>query len=265
MARSFDTVLSFNDMKEFLDEKALKYNTPSFIQADPVSVPHKYERKEDIEIAGFLAAAISWGQRCTILANAAKLMEWMDHSPYEFIVAAGNEEYRPFRNFVHRTFNGDDCIFFLQALKNIYLKHGGPENVFSAGVNQTGNVMDAISYFRAVFFEIPHPGRTMKHIADPSGNASAKRLNMFLRWMVRKDKRGVDFGIWNSISPSLLMCPLDVHTGNVARKLGLLERRQNDRKSVEELTAKLRLFDPEDPVKYDFALFGLGIYEGFAN
>jgi uncharacterized protein (TIGR02757 family) len=265
MIKPNDSALSFNEMKEFLDEKVLEYNAPSFIQSDPVSIPHRYACKEDIEIAGFLTAAISWGQRCTILANANKLMERMDHSPHEFIINAGSKDYKPFSNFVHRTFNGADCIFFLRSLGNIYLKHGGMQNIFSEGVNQTGNVMDAISYFRRVFFEIPYPEHTMKHIADPSGKASAKRLNMFLRWMVRKDKRGVDFGLWNSISPSLLMCPLDVHTGNVARKLGLLERRQNDRKAVEELTARLGLFDPADPVKYDFALFGLGIYEGFAD
>jgi len=248
-------------IKEFLDHKHDLYNRVEFIREDPVSIPHMFDRKEDIEIAGFLAAAISWGQRTTILNNANELLKHMDYSPYEFVTRADEKDLRPFATFRHRTFNGTDCIFFLQSLQNIYLNLGGLETVFGKADNE--GIKCSIINFRNHFFAIPHPSRTIKHIADPSKGASAKRINMFLRWMVRKDNQGVDFGIWDSIRASELYCPLDLHTGNVARKLGLVQRKQNDWKALEELMVYLRSFDPEDPVKYDFALFGLGIHEHF--
>jgi uncharacterized protein (TIGR02757 family) len=252
-------VTEHKNIKEFLDFKHDLYNNASFIEEDPIAIPHLFSRKEDIEIAGFLAATIAWGQRKTILRSAHKLLHYMDSCPFEFIMDAGKNDLDRFRDFTHRTFNGTDCIFFIQSLENIYRNQGGLENAFSTSTE----IKSCIINFRNIFFSIPYPGRTMKHVADPSAGASAKRINMFLRWMVRRDSRGVDFGIWNSLQPSQLYCPLDVHTGNVARKLGLITRKQNDWKALEELMAYLREFDPDDPVKYDFALFGLGIYEKF--
>ncbi|HEY6159978.1 MAG TPA: TIGR02757 family protein [Bacteroidia bacterium] len=247
-----------HELKEFLEEKYERYNRVSFIESDPVSIPHLFRKKEDIEISGFLAATIAWGQRPTIIKNATKLVQWMDMSPHDFILNAGEKDLAPFKKFVHRTFNGSDCIFFLHSLKNIYAKRGGMENAF-----QGCDAKEAIIKFRQAFFSVKHLSRTLKHVSNPGSGSSAKRLNMFLRWMVRKDKRSVDFGIWNNLKPAQLFCPLDVHSGNVARKLGLLTRKQNDWKAVEELTVSLREFDPADPVKYDFALFGLGVFEKF--
>jgi uncharacterized protein (TIGR02757 family) len=253
--------LNKGELKEFLDEKADKYNRPFFIESDPISVPHRYSKKEDIEIAGFLSATIAWGQRTTIIKNANKLMNLMDDSPYEFIIKAKEKDLLKFEGFVHRTFNSTDVVFFIRALQNIYLKHGGLENVFNT--HEKNDILKhSIIHFRNVFFSIPYPPRTKKHISNPEDNSSAKRICMYLRWMARKDKKGVDFGLWKLPSKHL-MCPLDVHSGNVARKLGLLKRTQNDWKAVEELTAKLREMDPKDPVKYDFALFGLGAFEKF--
>jgi uncharacterized protein (TIGR02757 family) len=249
-----------NDIKELLDYKYDLYNRATFIEGDPISIPHQFNRKEDIEIAGFLTANISWGQRKTILLSANRLLKMMEYSPYDFIVNSSEDDLKPFRTFRHRTFNGTDCVFFIRSLKNIYFDHGGLENGFRS---PSGEIKSSIINFRNIFFSIPVPGRTLKHIADPAAGASAKRINMFLRWMVRKDNRGVDFGIWDSVKPSQLYCPLDLHTGNVARKLGLITRKQNDWKSLEELMAYLKAFDPADPVKYDFALFGLGIFENF--
>ena len=248
-------------VKELLEYKYDVYNRTEFIQGDPVTIPHLFNRKEDIEIAGFLTAIISWGQRKTILHNANKLMKIMDFSPYEFITQFHESDLEALESFQHRTFNGTDCIFFIRSLKNIYLNHGGLEQAFKKSGNE--DIKSSIINFREIFFSVPFPYRTAKHLADPSTGASAKRINMFLRWMVRKDNRGVDFGIWDSIRASQLYCPLDIHTGNVARKLGLVTRKQNDWKALEELMIHLRAFDPEDPVKYDFALFGLGIFEKF--
>lgn len=249
------------DVEELLNTKYRQYNRTSFIETDPISVPHLFSKKEDIEIAGFLAATIAWGQRKTIIANATKLMQWMDYSPYEFILSFSKKDVKPFANFKHRTFNEIDCIYFLQSLQNIYINHRGLEAVFTNGYKK-GNSKEAISHFRKIFFSIKHPARTTKHVSNPEENSAAKRINMYLRWMIRNDKRGVDFGLW-SISPALLSCPLDVHSGTVARKLGLLKRTQNDWKAVEELTYNLKIFDPADPIKYDFALFGLGAFEKF--
>ncbi len=240
-----------------LDQAYLEFNRPGFIGNDPVLVPHRFSGKEDIEIAGFFAAVLAWGNRKTIIRNTLLLISWMDNAPYEFIMNFKERDLLPFTRFVHRTFNGDDCIFFLNSLQNIYRYHKGLEHVFCAPTKGM-EARDAILHFRKVFFEPPHLLRSEKHIANPAKNASAKRINMFLRWMVRKDEKGVDFGIWTKLKPAMLMCPLDVHTGNTSRKLGLLHRKQNDWKAVEELTGALRSLDPVDPVKYDLALFGLG-------
>lgn len=250
------------EIKEFLDEMVVKYNNPHFIGSDPISIPHLYDLKEDIEISGFLAATIAWGNRTMILRNGFRLMELMGNSPYDFVMNHREDHLTPLEGFVHRTFNQVDLVYFIKALKNIYLNHGGLEPVFAGSV--TGlTTQPAISIFRKEFFGQLDPGRTAKHISDPANGSAAKRLNMYLRWMVRNDNCGVDFGIWKSISPNQLSCPLDVHSGNVARKLGLLTRTQNDAKAVKELDFNLRQMDKDDPVKYDFALFGLGVFEHF--
>lgn len=253
--------LSGKDLKDFLDEKYELYNRPSFIESDPISIPHQFSRKEDIEIAAFFSATIAWGQRPTILKNANRLMELMEHEPYHFIMHSKKKEWERLEGFVHRTFQYADVIYFIRALQNIYTHHGGLEKVFAEKSKE--NMESGIAYFRKIFLEIAPDGRTVKHIANVEKNASAKRINMFLRWMVRNDKRGVDFGIWKSISPALLYCPLDLHSGRVARKLGLLNRKQDDWKAVSELTINLQKMDKKDPVKYDFALFGLGVFEKF--
>jgi len=253
--------LSKKEIFEFLELKHDQYNQPSFIDSDPISIPHLFKKKQDIEIACFLTATISWGNRKSIIINARKLIQMMDDDPHSFIMGASEYDLLPFRKFVHRTFNGEDCIFFLQSLKNIFTKIESMEVLFMP-VNNIG-MNQAIGHFRKEFLSTPHLKRSEKHLSDPMTGSAAKRINMFLRWMVRNDKRGVDFGLWKRISTADLFCPLDVHSGNVARKLGLLNRKANDWKAVEELTSSLRLFDPDDPVKYDFALFGLGVFERF--
>ncbi len=252
-----------DEMKLFLEEKYLQYNNPSFIECDPVSIPHLFTEKHDREISGFLAASIAWGRRDLILRSARKLIALMYNEPYGFITSSGEKEFDRFDKFVHRTFNGTDCRYFIKGLRNIYREYDSMEDVLLEGIKRGKSIRDGLMYLRLKFFELPHPERTEKHFADVKRGAAAKRLNMFLRWMVRKDIHGVDFGIWDRIDPSMLFIPLDIHTGNTARTLGLLSRKINDWKAVEELTATLREFDPDDPVKYDFALFGTGIYEGF--
>jgi uncharacterized protein (TIGR02757 family) len=253
--------LAEKDLKVFLDEKYELYNRQTFIQHDPISIPRKFTLKEDIEIAAFFSATIAWGQRPIIIRNALRLMELMGNEPYQFIMNSGRKDWKRFADFTHRTFQYADAIYFIQSLQNIYRNHGGLEKVFSEKSKK--DMKNGIIHFRKIFLEIDPGGRTAKHIANVEKNASAKRLNMFLRWMVRNDKRGVDFGLWKSISSSLLYCPLDLHSGRVARKLGLLAREQNDWKAVYELTMNLRKYDTQDPVKYDFALFGLGVFEKF--
>ncbi len=252
------------DLKEYLDEKVDAFNRPSFIQDDPISIPHRFTKKEDIEIAAFLAATIAWGQRKVILKNAIALLERMDHSPHEFILNFSRHDYSLFRNYVHRTFNEVDCLYFLKALRKIYSEKGSIENLFSDHFNKKihTDYKEAINGWRNFFFSLPHPARTQKHFSDPVAGSAAKRINMFLRWMIRKDSSGVDFGIWK-LDSSFLTCPLDVHSARVARKLGLLRRSQNDWQAAIELTTNLKKFDPADPVKYDFALFGLGVFEKF--
>ncbi len=250
------------ELKEFLDEKVLQYNHTDFIESDPIQIPHLFSLKEDIEISGFLIATIAWGNRKSIINNGTKLMRIMGNSPYDFVMNFSEKNSEIFSGFKHRTFNEYDLSFFIKALQHIYLNHGGMEAVFSKNSGKM-SLQPAIHEFKKVFFEIPHLVRTQKHISDPLKNSAAKRINMYLRWMVRKDNSGVDFGIWKNISPSLLSCPLDVHSGNVARKLKLLSRKQNDGKAVSELDDSLRKLDASDPVKYDFALFGLGAFEKF--
>jgi len=254
--------LNTTELKEFLDTKVVQYNTPDFITSDPISIPHQFQIKEDIEIAGFLTATIAWGNRKMIIKNANRMMALMGNSPYDFIMNHKTSDLDNFDDFVHRTFNADDFKYFITALQHIYTNHGGLEQVFSSHVEST-TLQPAIHQLKKIFFEIPHLPRTTKHIGDPLKGSAAKRINMYLRWMVRNDSTGVDFGIWNSLSPSQLSCPLDVHSGNVARKLGLLNRKQNDAKALAELDTNLRNLDSIDPVKYDFALFGLGVFESF--
>lgn len=250
------------DLKEFLDTKVEQYNNPKFIESDPIQIPHHFIKKEDIEIAGFLTATIAWGNRKSIINNANKLMGLLDNAPYDFVLNHSDTDLEKLLPFVHRTFNGYDCIQFIKSLENIYKNHNGLEAVFAESAKKH-SMQTAISKFKTTFFEIEHLQRTQKHVSDPLKNSAAKRINMMLRWFVRQDNSGVDFGIWKSLSPSQLSCPLDVHSGNVARKLGLLKRKQNDAKALNELDKSLRKLDPNDPVKYDFALFGLGIFEGF--
>lgn len=256
--------LSKSDLKTFLDEKVYQYNTTHFIDDDPISIPHRFSKKEDIEISGFLTATISWGQRPVILKNASQLIKRMDNSPHDFIIHFQPKDLSAFRNFVHRTFNGEDCTFFLQSLKRIYQEKKSLEVLFTefAATNIHTDYKEAIGLWRQFFFEMPHKSRSGKHFAQPQEGSAAKRINMFLRWMIRKDDSGVDFGIWKN-DASQLTCPLDVHSGRVARKLGLLTRKQNDWKAADELTQNLKKFDLKDPVKYDFALFGMGVFEKF--
>lgn len=253
-------MMNRNELKDFLEEKVALYNNPNFIESDPIQIPHLYTLKEDIEISGFLAATIAWGNRKMIINNAKKMMDLMGNSPYDFVMNHSESQLETLERFVHRTFNGNDFVDFVKGLQHIYNNHGGLETVFS---KKNPTMQHTISEFKQLFFEIPHETRTEKHISDPLIGSAAKRINMYLRWMVRNDNKGVDLGIWKSISPSLLSCPLDVHSGNVARKLDLLTRKQNDAKAVAELDENLRKLDPNDPVKYDFALFGLGVFEGF--
>ncbi|AUP77811.1 TIGR02757 family protein [Flavivirga eckloniae] len=250
------------DLLDFLNAKVIQYNNPKFIESDPIQIPHQFSKKEDIEISGFLTATIAWGNRKSIINNAKRLMGFLDGAPFDFVINHSEIDLEKLAPFVHRTFNGDDCIQFIKSLKHIYKNHGGLESVFSKHV-EAKSLQVSISKFKSIFFEIDHLQRTQKHISDPVKNSAAKRINMFLRWMVRNDNAGVDFGIWKSLSPSQLSCPLDVHSGNVARKLGLLQRKQNDAKALLELDTALRELDADDPVKYDFALFGLGVFEGF--
>lgn len=249
------------ELKEFLDEKVLKYNNLDFIECDPIQIPHRFSLKEDIEIIGFLAATIAWGNRKMIIKNASRMTELLGNSPYDFVMNHTEEHLENFDGFVHRTFNAEDFKFFIKSLKNIYQNHNGLEAVLATKEND--NYKLAIHNFKQIFFEIPYLDRTLKHVSDPLKNSASKRINMFLRWMVRDNKTGVDFGIWKTHSPAHLHCPLDVHSGNVARKLGILKRKQNDWKALVELDTTLRKFDKHDPVKYDFALFGLGVFEKF--
>jgi uncharacterized protein (TIGR02757 family) len=248
------------ELKDLLEHKFNLYNTTNFIIEDPISIPHAYNQKEDIEIISFLISIISWGNRKSIIKSGNKLREILGSSPIDFIMRFKEKDLKKI-DFVHRTFNKFDLIYFLKSLKNIYENHDGLENVFSKNLNDEF-MYNNISNFRKIFFSLNHEKRTEKHISNPKKNSACKRINMFLRWMVRNDGV-VDFGIWKKIKPSMLSCPLDVHTANIGRKLNLISRKQNDLKTVLELDQKLRSFDKNDPVKYDYALFGMGVYEKF--
>jgi uncharacterized protein (TIGR02757 family) len=254
--------LDRKQLKEFLDQRVDLYNRPSFIGLDPVSIPHRFTLREDIEIAGFLAATIAWGNRVAILRSADRMLTFMGNSPYDFVINHRDSDLSGIDGCIHRTFFAEDFIYFIEALKYVYLEMGGIEAIF-ARYQADDSLQPAIHEFRRIFFELPHNSRSERHLSDPYKGSAAKKINMFLRWMVRSDDRGVDFGLWRSISPSVLSCPLDVHSGNVARKLGLLTRKQSDAKAVTELDARLREMDPADPVKYDYALFGLGVFEHY--
>lgn len=251
--------MNYTELKSFLDEKVEEFNTSSFIEEDPICIPHQFSKKEDIEIIGFLVATIAWGKRQMIINNGHKLVDIMGGQPHDFILNASTNDLKDLQ-FVHRTFNSIDLTYFIKALQGIYKSGSSLEKAFST---PKGAMNFKIAGFRDTFLNFGHEKRTEKHISNPLKNSSAKRINMYLRWMVRHDKKGVDFGIWNTIKPSELYCPLDVHTGNVSRKLGFINRKANDWKALEELMIPLRKMDTNDPVKYDFALFGLGIYEGF--
>lgn len=251
-----------SELKDFLDEKVALYNNPKFIESDPIQIPHQYTLKEDIEIAAFLSATIAWGNRKMIINNAKRMMDLMGNSPYDFVMNHKEHHLENLITFVHRTFNGIDFKTFVIGLQQLYQNHGGLEHFFTQH-QESDSMQNAIAAFKKQFFSVSHLPRTTKHISDPTKGSAAKRINMYLRWMIRKDNNGVDFGLWQNIPTSVLSCPLDVHSGNVARKLGLLTRKQNDGKALAELDNSLRELDPIDPVKYDFALFGLGVFEGF--
>lgn len=253
------------DLKGFLDEKVALYNQSGFIFNDPISIPHNFSKKQDIEISGFFAAILAWGQRKTIINKCNELFLLMDNAPYDFLKNHKENDLKPFLNFKHRTFNDIDTLYFIHFLSWFYKNHDSLEEAFLLGWNPDLDAMEPIlKSFHEFFFHLPDaPQRTRKHIATPARKAACKRINMYLRWMVRSDENGVDFGIWNKIQPSQLICPCDLHVDRVGRKLGLITRKQTDWLTALELTERLREFDPVDPVKYDFALFGLGIEEKF--
>lgn len=273
-----------NKLVEFLNTKVGQYNQQSFIKNDPISIPHQFNKKQDIEIAGFFAAIFSWGNRTTIINKSKELMQLMDNAPYEFCVNHDSKDLKRLLGFKHRTFNTTDLLYFIDFFRHHYSNQKSLETAFiphpqppeksgqalsiPIAIGREGSgvlkIEESLKYFHNYFFSLPHvPARTKKHIATPERNSSCKRLNMFLRWMVRNDDKGVDFGIWKNISPSQLICPIDVHVARVAKKLGILKRKQTDWQAALELTEYLRTLDKNDPVKYDFALFGLGVMEKF--
>jgi uncharacterized protein (TIGR02757 family) len=257
--------IPFVELKEFLDVKVVEYNRPGFVKHDPITIPHRFSLKQDIEISAFFASILAWGLRKTIISKCSELFSLMDNSPYDFIRNHQEEDLKRFMNFKHRTFNTTDTLYFIEFLKIFYRKNSSLENAFISGISESSeNTEEGLKNFHILFFALPEaPQRTRKHISTPFNGSACKRLNMFLRWMVRSDSNGVDFGIWNKIKPSQLVCPCDIHVLRVARKLGLIQRKQNDWLTALELTSHLKTFDSLDPVKYDFALFGLGIEEKF--
>lgn len=254
-----------NTLKNFLDRKVEEYNQPSFLDKDPISIPHRFTAKQDIEIAGFFAAILAWGNRTTIIKKCTELMDLMDNAPYSFCKSPSAPSLKKIMHFKHRTFNGTDILYFIEFLRYHYSSHTSLEGAFTDGFNrEEKTVENALAYFHEYFFSLPDsPERTRKHIATPLKMSTCKRINMFLRWMVRNDKTGVDFGLWQNILPAQLICPVDVHVARVAKKLKLIKRKQTDWLTAVELTECLQKFDPLDPVKYDFALFGLGVTEKF--
>ena len=249
------------NIKLLLDKKVEEYNQPSFIKDDPISIPHLFTKKQDIEIAGFFAAIFSWGNRTTIINKSKELINLMQQAPHQFILNHTPGDLKKLKYFKHRTFNTDDLFYFIDFLHRHYKKYDSLESSFFPDKNYT--IEEGLNHFKKYFFNHEHMKRTEKHISSPLQKSACKRLNMFLRWMVRHDKKGVDFGIWKNISPAVLICPMDVHVARVARKLNLLQRKQNDWQAAIELTEALRKLDKHDPVKYDFALFNLGVIEKF--
>lgn len=251
-----------DEIRELLLKKAALYNQPDFIASDPIVIPHQYSKKQDIEIAGFFAAVLAWGQRKTIIMKCRELFSLMDHAPYDFMLNHTERDLTSLLHFRHRTFNDVDLLYFIAFFQNYYQHHQSLEQVFYEGLQTGGTMKHALIHFHNAFFSLEYaPARTRKHIATPARKSACKRLNMFLRWMVRKDDSGVDFGIWNKLTPADLICPCDLHVDRVARSLGLVTRKQTDWVTAEELTSNLRILDPQDPVRFDFALFGMGIFE----
>lgn len=256
-------IFSQDRLKDFLESKVEKFNSPQFIENDPISIPHLFSKKEDIEIMGLWASILAWGQRKTIISKCKELVEYMGGTPHDFVLNCQDGDLVPFLKFKHRTFNDLDALYFLHFFKHFYQRHESLEESFLVeGIDRHVNVEKAIAHFAQVFFSLPDvPHRTRKHVSSPLNKSACKRINMFLRWMVRKDGKGVDFGIWDKISPSQLVCPCDVHVDRIARRYGLINRPNTDWETAVELTENLKVFDPNDPVKYDFALFGIGVEE----
>lgn len=251
-------------LRELLEQKAAVYNRQDFIQKDPIVVPHRFRRKQDIEIAGLFAAVLAWGNRTSIINSSNRIMSWMQESPYDFIRHHREKDLEPMMHFAHRTFNGTDLLYFIDFLHRHYQRYDSLEDAFvPEPAYHADDTAAALIHFRNYFFAGEHPERTQKHISTPKRHSACKRLNMFLRWMVRKDKQGVDFGIWHKISPAQLICPLDVHVANVAHRFGLLPDTKSNWKNACLLTAQLRELDRNDPCRFDFALFGLGAEERF--
>lgn len=263
--RNMKTNSGHDHIKELLESKYLQFNTPDFIGTDPIQIPHGFNKKEDIEIAAFLTACLAWGSRPQIIKNAKWLMTLMDNAPHDFVTHSEKSQLRKLEKFYYRTWKSEDILFFVESLRNIYNLHGGLEKVFSAIYEESLSVKESIIGFRKIFMQAPHMKRSEKHISDVENGSAAKRLNLFLMWMIRSDSVGVHFGLWNKIPPSALYIPLDVHVARIARQLMLLIRKQNDWKAVEELMIVLRSFDPSDPVRFDFALFGLGLEEKYQH
>ncbi len=256
--------MAYGHYKEFLDEKVTLYNQPAFIAADPICIPHAFTLKQDIEIAGLFAATLAWGNRTTIINNCKKLMQWMDNKPYDFILNHTDDDLRPFVHFVHRTYNATDLLYFIQFLQYHYKRRPSLEDAF---VPETAyiqaNIGEALSHFHRYFFSIEHPERTRKHVATPDRDSACKRLCMYLRWMVRNDDKGVDFGIWSKIKPAQLICPLDVHVARVAHRMGRIDNIKSNWRNAVTLSGHLKQFNDSDPAIYDYALFGLGMAEHF--
>jgi len=257
--KKFPNGMDDSQMKIYLDELVDRYNNPSFITNDPISIPHRFSDTMDIEVSAFFAATIAWGRRDLIIRSADRLMTLMGNEPYRFVMEASEKDLLPLQGFVHRTFNDADLVVFIRCLRNLYRQNNSMEDILSGELRKGNGMYSAIMSLRNRFFDTDHPVRVQRHLSDVSKGSAGKKLNMFFRWMVRKDEAGVDFGLWKKINPSELYIPLDLHAGNTARSLGLLERRQNDWKAAEELTKLLRQYDVADPVKYDFALFGAGV------
>jgi uncharacterized protein (TIGR02757 family) len=252
-----------NKVFDLLEQKYKEYNKPFFLDNDPIQIPHRFSKKQDIEIAGFFAATLAWGLRVTIIRNTNRILEWMDESPHDFILNHQEKDLKRFLGFVHRTFNDTDLLYFIEFFRWFYSEHDSLEEAFTDSLGKKAvHTESSLIGFQETFFSLQdYPHRTRKHISSPIRKSTCKRMNMYLRWMVRKDKTGVDFGIWKNIKPAQLLCPLDVHVDRQARKLGLIKRKQSDWQTVLELTENLRVFDPTDPVKYDFALFGMGVLD----